>query len=165
MAGASTMSEFIRVAGTAAATGRSRRSWGSRCLHYIWGCRVHGCSATAGWGTRVAGATEAGGTGVVGPSLSLLPSSLWPWVPLQPRSQSCVCCLHFCYSVLWACSLSCCSWGARITGIAATVPQFCFLYVFQSTHLQVHKCVDLSASWCAGQRNLCSVMDVLVVVD
>ena len=120
-------------------------SWGHRCLHCLQGCWVCGhCSHCWGWGTAVVGTATVRGTGLWAP-LPLLPCSLWLWVPLQLGSQSCVHHLPYCYQVLWGVDLAVMARGLRLQAPPSLFPWFCCLCMFQSTKLQIYKCVDLSS--------------------
>lgn len=106
--------------------------------------RSHSPAPPPLWEFKVTGATPARGTRVV--VLLLLSRSPWPWA-LRHRGQSHVC--------LFPSDSKSLGFGdpalrpeGQDRGPARTVSS-----TFQSTHLQMHRCVASSASWCVGQSH------------
>lgn len=72
------------------------------------------------------------------------------WFPvsgvlLQSGGLICVCCLPYYYGVLWNCWLSTVvATESRLQVPPLLFSQFHLLYLFQSTYVQMYRCVDLS---------------------
>lgn len=111
------------------------------------------------------------GVGVLEWWAPLWPDSLWLQVLLQLGRWSCVCHFPCCYWALLVCVLIHCGQRARIMGTTSIVPLVPPLVTNlhpPSTWPSTFGCTDVwisLASQCVGQRSLCWIMNVLLVVD
>ena len=130
--------------------------------HIVRGCWVHG-HCCCGWKLP----------GVVSPQLAgwgPRPHCLCHWVACSRgdcwgSEAGVLFWLPWRYCVFWERRLSCCSW--RLGIISPTLPLLLvlpFLYVPVQTLICTDEWNSL-ASWGVGQRQLCWVMDVLLVLD
>ena len=137
------------------------QGWEGPCV--VWGCWVHG-HCCCGW--------KLPGVGV-SPQLEQWgprPHCLYHLDPCGHGDSwgseaGVVCCLPWRFHIFWGCRLSSCPWRLEI--IIPTPPLLLvvpFLYVPVQTLI----CTDVwnaLALWVVGQRPLCWVMDVLLVLD
>ena len=95
------------------------------------------------------GASAAGGTGSQSPLL-LLPSYLW----LLGLLESCVVSPAATKSS-GAVDSTAMAGGPELQPLTLLFPQFCLLFVFQSTTFRCTDVWNSLVSWCVGQRHLC----------
>lgn len=153
-----------------------RRGRGSPCCMGVTAVssvvRFAGSTAADGWpGAGVVNASAAGGAGSQAPLLLLLlpPSEPRSWAPLLLGGQSRVC-HHPCCCCRWWWFSGAAGSAATAGGLGLLEPPPCPFSSVSSTcpSTPASRCTDVwntLDAWCIGQRHLCCVVDVLLVVD